>query len=207
MAATCCMPECFICHKEGGSKVCSNRQCQSVMHADCLRDYRHEMHKIGRGAVCACTESLDWQALWWPNIIAQVVLQLTRLFFLCLVFEWVVWRSPSTGEVFFKTMCVVDVFLSRFEKLYRVFLLRQTASNSDAAGFVIGGIVIVGMNFHMMWMLFLSGFLWPDCLFSALMALLYSSQFYYEIVFDIIPAIDKLADNALAVTNGNPPTL
>lgn len=56
--------ECWVCYKEGGSKVCTNSQCHAIVHADCLHEYRREMHKIGRGAVCACTESLDWQALW-----------------------------------------------------------------------------------------------------------------------------------------------
>lgn len=177
------------------------------MHVDCLRDYRHEMHKIGRGAVCACTESLDWQALWWPNIIARVVLQLTRLFFLCLVFEWIVWRSPSIGEVFFKSMCVVDVFLSRFKPLYRVFLVRQTASNSDTVAFVVGGTLLVGMYFYTAWTWFLSSLLWPNCLFSTLMVLLGSIDFYFKLVFDFIPAGDKLAANALAAINGNPPTV
>lgn len=73
--------ECFVCHAEGGSKVCSNANCEAVIHADCLRDYRESVHKMGRSAVCACTESFDWQATQTPKMLARTIKGMMRVSF------------------------------------------------------------------------------------------------------------------------------
>ncbi len=171
--------ECFVCHAEGGSKVCSNANCEAVIHADCLRDYRESVHKMGRSAVCACTESFDWQATQTPKMIARTIKDMIRVSFLALVFEWVVWRTPSVLEVIAKTYIWFEVISSRFERLHRVFFDKQTASRLQIACFLTGLFLVTPLSmFHVP-----TDCMWPDYFFMRMAVVLNAIDNYLFVVY------------------------
>lgn len=104
---------------------------------------------------------------------------LVKFLFLGLVFEWLAWRSPSLGEIAFKTLCVIHVLVSRFDKLYRLFLARQTASKLEVGAFVVGLIIHLGMCCSLFSDV-LSDRLWPNYLFSMFMVLLLNTDSYLD---------------------------
>jgi hypothetical protein len=173
--------ECFVCHAEGGSKVCSNPNCEAVIHTDCLREYRESVHKMGRSAVCACTESFDWQATQTPLMIAWTIKNMLKASFWLLVFEWVVWRTPSLWEVLAKTLIVIRVTSSRFEKLHRLFFDKQTASWLQIACFLMGLLLFTPyLMFHVP-----TDYLWYNYCFIRLIVVINAIDDYLFLIYNV----------------------
>lgn len=190
--------ECFVCHAEGGSKVCSNANCEAVIHADCLREYRESVHKMGRSAVCACTESFDWQATQTPRLIAKTIKNMLRVSFLALMFEWVVWRTPSLIEVIAKTFSLFIVISSPFEKLHRVFFDKQTASRLQIACFLAGLILVSPLSmFHVP-----TDYLWPNYFFMRMIVVLNAIDNYLFIVYKLPEFFVRFARTDYIIIDG-----
>jgi len=136
---------------------------------------------MGRSAMCACTESFDWQATQTPKMIARTIKGMMRVSFWALVFEWVVWRTPSVWEVMAKAFIVFRVSIARFEKLHRVFFDKQTASRLQIACF-LAGLVLVSPLF----MFYVpTDYLWPDYFFMRMIATLNTIDIYLVLIYDV----------------------
>ncbi len=172
---------CYLCLDTGGSKICSNPTCTVVIHTDCLREYRASIHKMGRSAICACTESLDWQVTQTPQMIVWTIKNMLKALFWSLVFEWVVWRTPSVWEVITKTFVCFIVISSRFEKLYRVFFDKQTASWLQITCFLAGFFLVTPLSmFHVP-----TDYLWPNYCFMRMIVVLNAIDNYLFVVYKL----------------------